>query len=520
MYKRTLNIFLPVTFFFAVTYNVETPAGHFHQTLMVPLYDSLMNDLERYDAEVIDTRDRTKSVSWQSYKKYYRSKLKECDQPSCFREVFDNLANGFVNLHSNLRFASAADPPMPDSVYLMEPAVVFQYPAVRLFTDSTYIPITHINDVPTGTAIDHFMNYECPYTTRAGCASLFVKKLNRNSIKINGTAVDKFTYEDGTVVKTRIRKVKRKSAEDPKRQFATSLKGWKTIAMGSKFILLKQEGTFLLKFVDFNYGETEHDLYCTHPAPENTLCHDIQLVTKSLQQEVQVRNLVIDLQDNYGGSEISALVAAFAKRPFYDLSIRFKKTAALENDTIRRHLFWFNPRLETWFSQLKETAEYKALPYYDLLPACADFCRGSYDCSRKPIRPSARLNIANLYLVTNHHCISSCDDFVWRMTASADAIVAGQAQAADATYSRITLAYFYRNGKIVKKECGVGQPVDPRDLLFTATIANSSTVTPEGAAMQGVPAGLDYEVAVMKEHNHDVQAYTLMQVLKQYNLVK
>ncbi|WP_127121094.1 hypothetical protein [Chryseotalea sanaruensis] len=117
----------------------------------------------------------------------------------------------------------------------------------------------------------------------------------------------------------------------------------------------------------------------------------MQLIQKSITELNNIDNLVIDVQNNWGGSEITPLLAVLVKRPFYDLSVRFKKLPSIESDRIRPYSFWFSPRLENWVSPIRKSEVYKQLEYRDFLPACAVFCRDSYGCDLKPIIPSAKV---------------------------------------------------------------------------------------------------------------------------------
>jgi hypothetical protein len=483
-------------------------------------YNQLMQDIEYFDAEAIDTRNRTKAVSWEQYKTHYRSKLEECHDADCAKKVFLRFAEGFVNLHSNFEITGYLDPRiMVDSMYRAHPSIVFEYPSLRMYEPSTAKEITHLNSIPVKELMHQFINYECSFSSTVGCATIFIRKLNANWLTIADRPLRTITYSDGTVSPIKFKKLKRPQHNESKKTFAASMKGWETVVEGNKFVLMRKSKTLLLKYVDFLYDDLGDDLYCENSAYQNSMCQDIQLLTESIRLIGPVEVLVIDLQNNIGGAEVTPLLAAFAKQPFYDLSVRFRKTPVLENDTIRPYLFWSNSRLENWFSTIRKQESYANTAYGAFLPACADFCRGSENCELQPIQPAGKLAIGRIVLVTNYNCVSSCDDFVWRMKDYANAIVAGQPQAADATYSRIRLAYYTGNSRIYRKEFGPGQTISEQNLFYTATIPNSAVVNKRGKPMQGLPASLDCEVPIRREHFEDMETYTLNEVLKYYELI-
>ncbi len=493
--------------------DASTPFG-------LPFYDQLMKDLEFYDAEAIATRNRTKSISWQQYKVYYRNQLASCSTAACAKETFVRFAEGFVNLHSQFAIIGYRDARIGvDSVFRAQPQFVIEYPSLRCYESGSLREITHLNAIPVIQLVNQFTNYQCQFSCGVGCATDFINRLNANWLTLNNRPLHTITYLDGSVTAVEFKKVKRPKPIDRKKEFRAAFKDWQVIAEGHKFVLLGKGKTLLVKYSDFLYDQIGGEVYCPGTASKNSFCWDVHLLTEKIRAMGPVETLVVDLQNNGGGVEITPLLAALAKEPFYDPSIRFRKTPALENDTIRPYLLWSNVRLENWFSALRKQESYHQTAYGSFLPSCADFCRGAENCEVKPIESTGKLAINRIVLVTNSHCVSSCDDFVWRMKAYANAIVAGQPHAADATYSRITLAYYQNQGQIHRKEFGPGQPIPGKNLFFTATVPNSATVDREGNPMQGIPVELDYEVPLVKEHFQDKETYTLSQVLKQYRLI-
>ncbi|GCC50462.1 hypothetical protein SanaruYs_06770 [Chryseotalea sanaruensis] len=91
-----------------------------------------------------------------------------------------------------------------------------------------------------------------------------------------------------------------------------------------------------------------------------------------------------------------------------------------------------------------------------------------------------------------------------------DAIITGQLQTADATFSRITLVYYINHNNISKSVYGYGEPIEQKNLFYTITIPNSATINVDGSPKQGVPTVLDYQVPIEKDHNGDMDVYTLI----------
>ena len=104
-------------------------------------------------------------------------------------------------------------------------------------------------------------------------------------------------------------------------------------------------------------------------------------------------------------------------------------------------------------------------------------------------------------------CVSSCDDFVWRMKEFSGAKIMGQPQAADATYSRIFITFYLdKNGNIAKKYSGDGQKIKINgQKLAEIRIPYSKTVDKNGKPLQGTPAKLDKTVAVTKSNFANIE---------------
>jgi hypothetical protein len=233
--------------------------------------------------------------------------------------------------------------------------------------------ITHLNKTPIKKVFEQFNNLECPYNNSIGCAQYFTNKINRGLIEVDNTAVKTITLSDKSRLAVNFIKQKRIPPTDARKRYQDSLQGWELISKGNKFLLLKNANTLVLKFTNFGYGVFDSDIHCTSPAEENTLCHDVQLLEKSITDLGNIDNLVIDVQNNWGGSEITPLLAVLVKRPFYDLSVRFKKLPSIENDRIRPYSFWFSPRLENWFSIIKKSEVYKQVEYGDFFASMRRF---------------------------------------------------------------------------------------------------------------------------------------------------
>ena len=274
--------------------------------------------------------------------------------------------------------------------------------------------------------------------------------------------------------------------------------GWNLIEKGYKVALLKKDNIALVRIKDFVYFKgTGGGLRCEDEASDSTMCSDVRILRQALKSiENNVDYLIIDLQGNGGGNENSPLVAEFAQTPFYDLSVQFRKTRILEDKAMRNRLF-YTPMEHKWYEKIHDNGVYDSVAYGAFLPARADFCRGSEECELKPIDPNGHhTGFKKFVILTNQTCVSSCDDFVWRLQSYGNAIIIGQEQAADATYSRIgVVIYKDSSGTIQSTYTGErGEESAPGLKLCKMVIPYSKTVNKNGSLRQGQAAKLDLTV--------------------------
>ena len=173
-----------------------------------------------------------------------------------------------------------------------------------------------------------------------------------------------------------------------------------------------------------------------------------------------------------------------------------EKTKHLEDAAIRSELFYQSSSTEKWYQKLKSTGSYDSVAYGSFLPVCADFCQGSDLCALDPIQPNSHgRTYKEILLLTNQYCVSSCDDFTWRMNKYADAKLVGLPPAADATYSRI-------HGKFILKSDGTieavyGHSSKPNGMvLATMDIPYSKLIDDNGDLVEGRPPKVDIPVDI------------------------
>jgi hypothetical protein len=477
------------------------------------LYDTLMQDIEAVDADAIYTRNTFKQINWNQYKAYFREKIAKnpCDE-ACFNEVMQAFGAGIVNLHAQLYVPRKNTISVSkDSVVVPTVKLTFDYPDYRLYETKSGQRISKINGKRVEDILFEYTNYGCGYSSRLGCLADYVARFNSGRITVNGQLISSLEFVKGEVLPVKVQKIKRTNPGDAVANYITKHPDWAVVAKGTKIVLLRKQDALLLKIIDFNYSDLGGDIRCDTEAKPGTLCADVQLIKKAIIAENKATKLLIDVQNNPGGSENSAFIQLLAQTDFFDNAVAFRKTEALENESIRSVLFYNSERLESWYREYSKTDSYMQKQYGELLDPVADFCRASPTCLLLPMKPDGVTDKLQITVLTNYRCVSSCDDFVWRMKAYSRAKIVGQPHAADGTYSRITLAYHQAQdgGGFKRTMYGAGEPVDTDKLILRITLPATASLDRKGARIQGKPVRLDQTIPITQYDFEDREKATL-----------
>ena len=231
------------------------------------------------------------------------------------------------------------------------------------------------------------------------------------------------------------------------------------------------------------------------------MCQDINHIKRIINQSAPAP-LVIDLQNNSGGSENTPWIAALTLNGFFDNQVKYRNIGYLQQSDIRENAFYYSQRAENWYRNL----DHEALATEAFLPVRTDFCRGSEICEVKKIY-SAKYPIqyTDVKLVINSRCVSSCDDFIWRMRQYTGAETFGQLPATDGAYARLN-GYLFVSDKNQVVNVILGEDMEPPkikgQLWLRYRVPISKTVDQAGNNLEGEPSVLDYPLPVTMDNFH------------------
>lgn len=502
----------------------EMSKDFLNKSQLKDLYKSIVQEIDYLDAEGIAVRNSTKTVSWEQYKKYHKKPFTKSKTFQELEENFKNFGSGFVCGHSDFDFLYTNEKDKAAAIK-SDIKIGFTYPDVSFFDLKSKKTIKLINGKPINAVFEHFLNYQTANNTLNDCQNAFVKAFEKGRLLVDGEKLHSITFQDETAQKiTFSPKISTKSFYEIYSEAIVlegKYKDWQVVEQGYKVAVLQQKNVALVKIKDFIYFKGRGgEMACQEAAKDSTQCSDIQIIRKALKKIADETDyLVIDLQGNYGGQENTWFLSELCPNDFYDLRVQYKKTPLLKNDTLRPYLFYNSERAENWYQNLAKSSVYKQIDDGDFLPIRADFCRGDELCEMKPISPTgtSTQDFEQIIVLVNEDTASSADDFAYRMNEYGNALMAGQPQSADLTYSLVgVLFYIDKKGDIQKTYVGNRQQeheVNGTELL-KFSIPYSKTVDKNGHLLQGKPLKLDVEVPITKDNFENREENTLQIVVQ------
>ena len=160
------------------------------------------------------------------------------------------------------------------------------------------------------------------------------------------------------------------------------------------------------------------------------------------------QKLIIDVIDNGGGDTPIAWYQIFYEQPFQEQYVQFKKLQEIENDGIRKDLFYGDNGKEIWFSELRKNGSYQKIKMSQFLPSIPQFCASEeQSCVKGLFKPRPSGFKGEIRILVNEWCISTCTGFVWSMKNELNKRVKliGTPDSGDSAYARLFLDVYLDN---------------------------------------------------------------------------
>lgn len=224
------------------------------------------------------------------------------------------------------------------------------------------------------------------------------------------------------------------------------------------------------------------------------------------------QKLIIDLIDNGGGDVPVAWYQLFYNKPFQEMYVEFRKLPELENDQIRKDLFYGDKGKEIWFGNIKKTGIYQKIKVGDFLPTVPQFCATEdQSCEKGLYSPRNNGFKGQVRLMVNEWCISTCTGFVWSLKDQLGRRVKiiGIPDSGDSAYARLFIDVYLDSSKpegfrteVSPREGGSRQKLPEGAILRQQVTATRSTNS-KGKVLSATPLKIDVWVPYQYRHYDD-----------------
>lgn len=478
------------------------------------LANALLTGIEKLDAVTIEVRNNTRKVKWDKFKALTINNVSSATNWNQLYQAINKVHYGILNKHSYVLVQKNITNNVTQFQRWPKYQVGYTWPKISFFSIQDQKGIQAINGQDIHTLFDEFFNLYCNDAHKTGCLRSFVNHLKAGYSFLDMQDKLVITFTDGREEVVAPYKPTNVSQSDSVecQNLYPSLDA-NLIYKGNQSCLYEIDSKYLLKIFLFDtWGTNYNDIYCENVSSIG-MCKDIKEISR-ITQSTPKRPLIIDLQNNKGGSENTPWIAALTQSGFKDNLVMYKNIQALSDSEIRESAFYFSERAENWYQSLNHEVE----KTNKFLPIRADFCRGSKSCKPSKINSSASIPYSEIRLVTNEKCVSSCDDLVWRLRQYAQAKTYGQLPATDGAYARLKgHIYLTKNGNIKNEIVGENTrpSTDKGQLLVAYQIPISKTVNQSGKTLDGKDFGMDFPNQIGMHNFLNLRESNVMKALAQ-----
>jgi len=437
--------------FFMSALLTETSKADEHENFIsretrVAIFDKVVTELERIDGEGLLAR-RNRPVSWKATVADLRSQARTAESKIDFGQVFRRLDATYPNLHAKVTLADKYD----IAAGRLRPKIAFRFGAefIGLKPSKTKYKISSIDGelskeineavrpalgdnivAINGKAMaiwsdENFLN--CKFPLRQQCEANIFDHFRKGLLSWDWRSPLTYTLErngrtwdvrvpvempklDTISAAVQIPKLEGDCPDKPDRY-----QGFRPVYKGLNICVFESDNASnvtVLRIVSFSYRELPKE------SKIQSLKDEVEQFYEKYWKDKApaTRKLIIDLIDNGGGDTPVAWYQLFYTKPFQEEYVQFKKLAELNDDQIRKDLFYENNAKEMWFKNLSKLPSYQKMKLGSFLPATPQFCaRDDQSCDVGLFEPRKHGFTGEVRLLVNEWCISTCTGFVWSM---------------------------------------------------------------------------------------------------------
>lgn len=440
------------------------------------IFDKIVSELERIDGEGLPPRTNRPEI-WKETVGILREQVKTAHNPIEFGQVFRKLDATYPNLHAQLVLADhydiAAGRVRPKIAVRFAAEViernqkVFKYKVNSIETEMVKSfkevnrpavgdEVLAINSKPIKAWSRENFIY-CKFPIREQCEANFFDHFRKGFLSWDWRQPLKYTlqrngriwdidvpFDIPSIGNSLSQSQPNKTAEPECPVEADRYDGFSPVYKGLNicaFESQKHPNVTVLRIASFRYRELPKE------SKIQSLKDEVEgfYITYWKTKAPTTNRLIIDVIDNGGGDTPIAWYQIFYQHPFQEQFVQFKKIQELEDERIRKDLFYEDNGKEIWFSELKKSGNYSKIKFGQFLPTIPQFC-ASEDKSCADGLFEARPNgfKGQIYLLVNEWCISTCTGFVWSIKNQLGkrAKLFGIPDSGDSAYARLFIDVF------------------------------------------------------------------------------
>lgn len=463
-----------IFFLFSFHFNMAFTADFPNEQTRVKIFDKVVSELERIDGEGLPPR-KNRPEKWSVTVSKLRAQAQKAQNPIEYGQVFRKLDATYPNLHANLvlkeEYDIAAGRIRPKISARFAPEVVefkkktpryllntIETDMMKRFKETTRPAIGDEILEINGRSIkdwsrENFIYCKMPW--REQCEINFFDHFRKGFLSWDWRSP--LTYKlqrNGRIWtidvpfevpnQTELKAKQAAASASPQPDCFGELdryKGFTPVYKGLNICAFESEkhpNIVSLRIASFSYRELPPDLKIQSLRDEVEAFYTTYWKAKA----PTTQRLIIDVIDNGGGDTLIAWYEIFYTHPFQEQYVQFKKFKELDDENIRKELFYQDGGKEIWFSELKKSGTYEKFKTGDFLPKIPAFCANEdKTCTEGLIQPRPNGFKGQIYILVNEWCISACTGFVWsiKQQLGTRAKLFGTPDSGDSAYARLYL---------------------------------------------------------------------------------
>ena len=537
-FMRSLGYFVALGMYAAnATSAVELPPSE----TRVKIFDRVVSEIERIDGEGLPPR-KNRPEEWKTTTKKLREMARLAASPIDFGQVFRKLDATYPNLHAQVvldeKFDIMANRSRPRIGIRFAPEKVeakqkrFHYRINSIETDTMKDfkeaarpgigdELLAINDRSMGEwSTENFLY--CKFPLREQCEANISDHFRRALLSWDWRAPLKYTLKRNERVW---------SIQVPVEMPATGSKPFISSAQaqagdGECSADLERYEGFNVTYKGLNICSLESSKYpgVSVLAIASFRYRDLPKESKirSLKDEVDqfyegywkakapvTKKLIIDLIDNGGGDTPIEWYRIFYSKPFQEQYVEFRKLPELDDNRIRKDLFYDDPGKEIWFKELRDAGVYQKIKTGAFLPTIPQFCASEdQSCAKGLFTPRPNGFKGQVRILVNEWCISTCTGFVWslRQQLGARTKIFGIPESGDSAYARLFLDIYLDPSKPdgfrseVAPRPGGSRQALPEGAILRQQVAVTRSTDASGKVISAIPSPVDVWIPYRYRH--------------------